>query len=641
MCGIFGWVKFQEPLTDDEIRLSRRALESLSHRGPDATGELITPYLFLGHKRLSIIDLSDNGRQPFEYRELKGVFNGEIYNYIELRQELIRAGVQFRTSTDVEVLFAAFSKWGVKALSRFNGMFAAGIHNQGSDNHFLFRDHLGQKPLYYFLYDGGIVYASEFRAIANLTTFPWVLDYPNFLRYLANGYYAWDSTPVQGIKKLLPGHYIAIHRGNVSLNRFWDSVPGRHKVEVSLQEATEGVEALFDESCAITLRADVNTGIFLSGGVDSSLVLSSCARSVKGLKSFSVSMGESDFDERQFAQEAHSLYGDGDFCAFDLNKNLIQDVLVEAIDTLDEPQADPGFVNNYFIAKMARKHITVALSGAGGDELFYGYLPFKGLRYSGLLNNFPKAFVDFARVMAYQALPGTDTYAGKQFKALSFLGGFPSSDTMMLPLWLSAVTPEELNMLALGNNFGFFSRSGERGTLFDYVTELFDGLDDLTAAQKLAYFYQKVFLPEFICSGIDRASMRSSIEVRCPFLSVPLVEYANSLNDKVKMNQSELKVVLKNILHHRGSTSAFVNRKKQGFTFPLGRWLKTSMRPAIESIFEKDEAIGSLINKKYLGHLWQEHLNGRRNNYRILYNVLVFKTWYSNFNHIRIPSSLS
>jgi len=626
MCGIFGWVKFSGLLTPDQVESSRQATLTLVHRGPDGSGEWLGETVFMGHQRLSIIDLSDAASQPFQDDNGRYVlaFNGEIYNYLELRQELEAKGWRFRTRSDTEVLLYVLAQWGTQGLLRLDGMFAGALHDRKTGRHLLFRDPLGQKPLYFHVYEEGLVYASELRALLNLPQFAWRLDRQAFRRFLTHSYYPWDTTPVVDIEKLLPGCLIEIEGGTVTRHRWWDSVPGADPLDLGMDEAVAEFERLFDRSCALCMRSDVPVGVFLSGGLDSSLVLDGCHAIAPDVQAFSVSMAEQDFDESSKAVVA-AVHVGGRHNVITLDQAALLESFTALMDILDEPHGDPGYVNTFFLSRESRSQITVAVAGDGADELLCGYAPFKGLPVASLLERIPAAAIGLGR-RAADILPGSDSYLTLQFKALSFLQAFPSTRMNRHGLWLSTLHPTDLARLMPKAEAGFFDPMRECGA-FDVAGELRSHAASCSPAQQMLYYYQKVFLPEFVCHHTDRAAMLHSLEVRSPFLSTRLFELVNQLPDRVKLQGSDLKRVLRETLRRRGFPPAVTEQPKQGFTFPIARWLKGHLRGMVDDLADVEAVTSGEVSAPVLQHLVDQHLAGRRNNYRIIYCLIVFKAW--------------
>jgi asparagine synthase (glutamine-hydrolysing) len=637
MCGIFGWVSYHKGLGPEELSRARAATDLLRHRGPDNQGEWYDEQVFMGHRRLNIIDLSSAANQPFEDPSRRYVltFNGEIYNYIEVRADLERLGFTFHTSSDTEVLLTALIHWGLDALKRCDGMYAAAFHDRKTGEHLLLRDPLGQKPLYYRTTDDGVLYASELRSLLSLPQFSWKIDRVAFARYLMQSYYGWDETPIVGVRKLLPGSCLRASRNGVRIERYWDSLPGDCELAVGEDEAVAEFSRLFGESCTRSMRSDVPCGIFLSGGIDSSLVLSFCREANHDIRSVAVGMSEPDYDESGKAETVSNHLGIAHHRMFVMDPQAIDESLTAVFNTIDEPHADPGFVNAHFLARRARELMIVALAGDGGDELFAGYAPFAGLRAASVMRHCPGVML-WLMQSAASAIPANDRYLGLQFKVLAFLQGFPASDAIRFPLWLSAVGLADLRRLCPLLPADFFSHRGEPGSLFGYVEELMGPMRGHTLQQQLLYYYQKVFLPEFVCAHTDRASMQSSLEVRSPFLSLPLIEFANRLPERLKTQRDTLKLLLRKAAARRGFPPEIVGQAKQGFTLPLARWLKSSLRPRAEALLLTDDWTEGLIDRSVVRSFFEEHLADKRNNYRLLYALMVFCAWRQRYPQLQV-----
>jgi len=620
MCGVFGWIKFREDFTDRETRAAQSALRSLVHRGPDAEGKVMDPRLFVGHRRLSILDLSDAANQPFARPGSRALlsFNGEIYDFIELRPELEKLGVEFHTHSDTEVVYWALRHWGTDALARFDGMFAGAWHDRDRDEHILFRDAMGQKPLYYYAYDGGLIYASELRALLAIEGLGWRIDKDSFHRFLANAYYAWDTTPIVGVRKLLPGALLRIRGGNISQEQWWHSVPGEDSIAISPDEAVTETLRLLAESCRITLRSDVPVGVFLSGGIDSTLIYKLVAEAGADLSAFTVTMSEPDYDESAKAREAvAATAGGGRHREFHFNAQVLQSAMTEVLARMDEPHGDPGFINAYAISRAARADITVAIAGDGADELFCGYLPFKAAAPGAALGHLPGPLLSGARSLA-RMLPGSDGYLGLQFKVLSFLNGVGAPPLERFNLWLSTLEESEFDALTV---------SSKGRSFFAFPGQLADGLAGLSPLDQMSYLYQQIFLPEFVCHHTDRAAMLNSLEVRAPFLSTKLIRFANRLPASIRMHDGTLKWPLRTALSRLGFSSGLAKQKKQGFTLPLARWQRRELADDTRGLSGIPELSGDLLNREVLGKILDDHVGGRRNLYRIIHCLQVFCAW--------------
>jgi len=629
MCGLFGFAGFDRALSPAEVKAFEAATATLAHRGPDNQGGWTAGGTYLGHRRLSIIDLSATANQPFQDDSGRHVliYNGEVYNYLELKAELEAEGVPFRTSSDTEVVLEALKRWGRQALNRFDGMFAGAWHDRTLGRTILFRDPLGQKPLYWSEGAGGIAFASELRALLSLPNHPPTLDLGAFHRFMARGYYAWDETPVAGIRKLLPGCLLTIENGRATEERYWDSVPGRDRLDISDIEALDEFDRLFSRSCVQSMRCDVPYGVFLSGGIDSSLVMDYCKQANPHVRAFCVAMGEADFDESAKAETLALHLGIEEFHRFVMGHDSVAECLESALALSDEPHADPGWVNAYFLARSCRPYMTVGLAGDGGDELFAGYAPFAGLRPARVLAALPDGAIA-ALKLAARLVPPSDRYMGLRFKLDSYLRGFPASETERCARWLSALNEDDLARLTGG--------AGATSPFFPSLNQVMAPVAGSSDIQRMLYFYQKMFLPEFVCSHTDRAAMQMGMEVRSPFLSVPLIEFANRLPDRLKIRGGTLKYLLKQAAARRGLPDAILRQKKQGFTFPVARWLKTLLHDRLMGLLANDGWHDGLVDPSEIRHMIDQHLGGRANHYRVLYSLIVFAAWRRRYPALEI-----
>jgi asparagine synthase (glutamine-hydrolysing) len=637
MCGIFGRVSHDKALSPRDIEDCRAAMSGLIHRGPDAEGEWLDSHIYMGHRRLTIIDLSAAANQPFHDESGRYVlsYNGEIYNYLELRRELEQDGVRFRTESDTEVLLASWIRWGEAALTRFDGMFAAALHDRKTRQHYLFRDALGQKPLYYHADQSGVLYASELRSLLSRAGFTWRLDNEAFARYLMNGYYAWDETPILGIKKLLPGCLLRIEHGRAVRRRYWESIPGDDVAPIEEREAVAEFERLFDRSCEIAMRSDVPYGVFLSGGIDSSLVLNACHKSNPAVRSFSVAMGEADFDESDKARLMVSALGASEHNIFTMDQAAVTQAVDDVFANSDEPHGDPGFVNTLFLARACKPHVTVALAGDGGDEMFAGYAPFQGLAPVPWLRAMPSPLMHLFKHMA-AALPQPDGYMSLAFKMKSYLQGFPAKDSLRYSLWLASLDLSQLARICPGLPGEFFSPDGAAGSILAPVAEMMRPVAGRSQQQMLLYYYQKLFLPEFVCMHTDRAAMQAGMEVRSPFLSVPLIEFANRLPDNMKARGPTLKWLPKRVAAKNNLPEEIYRQKKRGFTFPVARWLKGVLKDRMDDLLAPETLPERLVDPGMIMRYRDNHLRGRQNNYRLLYSLMAFQAWRRRYPGVEI-----
>ena len=637
MCGIFGHYNFYSPLTEKDIKDCRSALSLMAHRGPDAYGDWHDAQTYIGHRRLTIIDLSSAANQPFHDSEDRYIlsYNGEIYNYIELKEEMLQKGIAFRTKSDTEVFLAAWKYWGIAALKKLNGMFAAAIFDRKLKQHYLLRDPLGQKPIYYHINEKNLTYSSELRGLLSLKNYSWQLDKEAFARFLMNGYYAWDETPIKGIKKLLPGCILQVTNEKTELIRYWDSIPCKNIANIDKHDAILEFENLFDSSCQLSMRSDVPYGLFLSGGIDSSLVLKSCQKTNPELRSFSVGMSEADFDESEKARLIVNSLGMKEHHIFLMDQTSVLSAVDDVFAHSDEPHGDPGLVNTLFLARSCKPFVTVALAGDGSDELFGGYAPFKGLSPIPWLEALPLPLINLFKNLV-DIFPQPDSYLSTAFKLKSYLQGFPAEDNLRYSLWLASCELSQLAQICSSLPSDFFSPDGKKGTILSPFLNCMKPVIENNRQEMLHYFYQKVFLPEFVCAHTDRASMQTSMEVRSPFLSVPLVEFANQLPPYLKVYGKQLKWLPKQQAKKYGFPSTIYNQRKQGFTFPVARWLKGPLKNRMMHLLSEEMLPHQLVDTIAVLKYREDHLSGRKNNYRILYNLMAFQAWRHRYPDVQI-----
>ena len=433
----------------------------------------------------------------------------------------------------------------------------------------------------------------------------------------------------------MPGCLLKIEHGQAHQIRYWDSVPNTPTTSFDKTGALEEFNRLFETSCNMSMRSDVPYGVFLSGGIDSSLVLQACHKIHPDIRSFSVSMGEKDFDESDKAKLVLDSLKMEKQQHFLMNHDSILKAVNDVFSNSDEPLGDPGFVNTLFLARACKPHVTVALAGDGSDELFGGYAPFKGLAPIPWLRPIPSSILLLIKNLA-TFLPQTDSYLSTAFKIRSYLQGFPSEDSLRYSLWLASCELKQLASISSGLPRDFFSARGETGTILEPIANSMKPALGQDQHQMLHYYYQKVFLPEFVCAHTDRAAMQTSMEVRSPFLSVPLIEFANQLPNNMKVRGQTLKWVLKRAAKENGLPPAIYNQQKQGFTFPVARWLKGPLRKCMTDLLSRESLPAELLDTNAVLQYCNDHLKGKANNYRILYNLMAFQAWRRCYPDVRI-----
>ncbi len=604
MCGIAGYLGQYHPGVLE--RMTRR----LTHRGPDAEGYFRREELGLGlgHRRLSIVDLTD-GAQPMHLPEagLTVIFNGEIYNHVELRKELEAAGHRFQTHhSDTEVLLHGYCAWGEQLPEHLRGMWAFALWDEPRQRLFCSRDRFGKKPFYYFHRQGQFAFASELSALLEHPLAPRELSPIARVKFLAYALLPHPHTPFRDIWKLPPGSNLLVSRGAAPvIQGFWEYqlAPEEGRSEDQL---TEELIAVLRGAVQRRLVADVPVGIFLSGGLDSSTVAALAAEVLGGenLRTFTVGFTEPSFDESEYARRmARHLRSQHHEETLDLDRCL--DCLPEIFDLLDEPQGDASLLPTWLLCRFARREVTVALGGDGGDELFAGYDPFRALAaaeaYSRVV---PRPVHNALRFLA-GLWPASQANLSLDFKIKRTLRGLSYPTPLWNPVWLGALEPSDLQRIT-GTSF-----SPEE--IYSEAIAAWESVPGGSLVERSLQFYTRIYLAEGILPKADRASMMNSLEVRSPFLDFEVAEFARRLPERYKFSRGKTKVLLKAAA--RGLVpEAVLQRKKKGFGMPVAAWLRTGrLRPA---------SVPPTAKK-----LWENHLRGRADERIYLWCELVWQEW--------------
>jgi len=634
MCGIAGFVNPPSVQADKDI-ITKMA-GKIRHRGPDHSGVWLHKNVALGHTRLSVIDLY-SGDQPMSFGEGGPMitYNGEIYNFHELRGELQKKGYHFRTQSDTEVLLASYLHWGRECLGRLNGMFSFAIYDPGNNKLFLARDRMGKKPLYYGVFQEIFLFASELKALLQHPECRPILDRQALLKYLVFEYVPAPDSIVAGVKKLPAGHFLEFDLKNHEVSRpqcYWDCDYRPHPEYASDFEAArrEFLE-IFDRAVKRRLVSDVPLGVFLSGGIDSSAVVAVASRYFDAgkLKTFSIGFEEKSYDESCFIQKVSGHFKT-DHCHEVLTPARLQEVFPALMERLDEPFADPSIIPTYFMSQFTKRHVTVVLGGDGGDELLAGYDPFLAIAPANLWRRIPE-FVRGLVVRAARRLPVSERNISLDFKINRFLRGADSPAVARLALWMGAFSVRELA--------GVLSDAFLRGLDISQESVL---APCFRSSQKLSFkeragitgatrFFSKIYLPDDILVKVDRASMMHSLEVRSPFMDRELVEFTNGLPMDFKLRRFTRKYLLKKAMDGL-LPREIVDRKKKGFGIPVAAWLKASLRPMMKEYLHPDRLKAQgIFNPHYVSRLITEHLSGHRNHGKSLWTLLVFQHWLKNW----------
>ncbi|HEY2548316.1 MAG TPA: asparagine synthase (glutamine-hydrolyzing) [Candidatus Acidoferrum sp.] len=565
MCGIAGFTHKNWAPEPERIE---RATATLAHRGPDQRGVFRSSILSMGATRLKIIDLQ-GGDQPIvtEDGDTAIVFNGEIYNHPELRVELEKLGHRFHSHSDTETVLHAFVEWDTHCFSRLRGMFAIALWKKSVRRLVLARDRMGIKPLYIARHGEDIFFGSELKTIFAHPEFERRLSMAGLDCYLSLNYVPCPWTLVEGIEKLAPGQWLEWVDGATCVESYW-SLPAGPVRERSLGAACEELDSLLQQSVREHMVSDVPLGLWLSGGVDSSTVLHYAAEvSSRPIKTLSVSFLGRSFDETEYIRSAAKKYGT-DHQEFDLNGGTdLRGAIEEFAYYSDEPSSDAGGLPVWFLSKMSRTEVTVALSGEGADELFGGYLTYRADELARAMRRLPKWSLRAGLGVA-RMLPVSDDKISREYMMKRFLAGSLMAPEYAHVYWNGTFSVDEVRAL---------SAMALPSSLNHVLGELRDVAGKSDGVSSFLWWDQKYFLPDDILNKVDRMSMAHSLEVRPPFLDHRIVEFAATLPSVLKIQGSRQKVVLKELMKDR-LPEAILTRKKVGFDIPAHEWLRGPLR---------------------------------------------------------------
>ncbi|MDX2267469.1 MAG: asparagine synthase (glutamine-hydrolyzing) [Bryobacter sp.] len=617
MCGISGFTHLASPAPPGRMLASTRTLH---HRGPDQQGVYENQWVSLGAVRLKIIDLG-TGNQPVTSPDGRAtiVFNGEVYNYKELRRDLQAKGARFLTQSDTEVVLAAFRAWGTQAFAKLRGMFAFAIWDETEEALHIVRDRMGIKPLYYFRKGGDLYFASELKALLAHPEIPRRLCPAGLSYFLRLNYIPQPYTLVEGIHKLTPGCYLRWAKGELTQETYWRL--SLQPKPASLPQATEELELLLTASIREHLISDVPLGVWASGGLDSTTILHYASDFVPHLKTFSVSFAGRTFDESPWFREVAKHYGT-DHHEFDVNPDAgLADAIEQMAYFSDEPSADAGALPVWFLSRLSRQHVTVALSGEGADELFAGYQTYLADRYAGYARFVPSPLRRLA-LAAAERLPVSDDKISFEYKLKRFLAG-------------SLLSPAEAHLYWNGTNSATTAAALAPGIAPAKLAELYRGNAAGTLNAHLACD-QLHYLPEDILYKCDRMSMAHSLEVRPPFLDHRIVEFAARLPEDFKLRKGSLKFVLRELMKDKLPASV-LQRPKQGFDIPTHHWFRTILKPLLlATVNEKAVQASGVFAWPAVSNLLEQHLERRANHGYSLWGLLTLFLWMKQWK-IEIP----
>ena len=598
----------------------------MTHRGPDEKGTFYENGVSLGIRRLRIIDL-ETGTQPIfnEDRSKVIVFNGEIYNFLELRDELVDLGHIFKSVSDTEVVLHAYEEWGVKCLNRFNGMFGIAIYDREKKKAFLARDRLGIKPLFYSFFNGVFRFSSELRAFTSDTSFSKEIDPLALDCYLSFGYVVSPRTIYKHAMRLSAGHYLEFDRSEeLRINKYWD-VPVEIDVNWTEQEALEEFKTKFRKAVRLRLISDVPLGAFLSGGIDSSAVVGQMATLESApIQTFSIGFETRGYDELGYAKavanQHHTQHRE-----FILSPDL-SEIGEEVLNSLDEPLADSSIIPTFLISKMSRKYVTVALSGDGGDELFGGYDQYMADRIVSPFKGLPMPFFKFIQ-MATNRIHFSNQKKGLVNKIKRLSVGLTEDPSLRHLRWMLYM-PHKLKQKLYTPEMKKVLR--EIDSPYAHIQQYFERYPQNSDWELLTGVDLKMWISDDILSKVDRMSMLNSLEVRVPFLDHEVVEFVTQLPPRIRFQNGTQKGFCKTALKDLLSSEVLSRKEKQGFSFPLRIWAQDSLCEKLELSEFFDKSFGGRFETKGMETILDNRQTGS-NGVHLRWLLLILFKWHANF----------
>jgi asparagine synthase (glutamine-hydrolysing) len=629
MCGIAGFIDFNKNSTKTILR---EMTDALVHRGPDDSGctfvENYDNQIGLGHRRLSVLDLSKHGHQPMSFDNCEIVYNGEVYNFKEIRKELENYNYKFDSDTDTEVILKAYHKWGIKAVNKFNGMFAICIYDKSKEKIILIRDRAGIKPHYWYWKDNLFMFASELKSFHKHKYFNKIINKDALALYLQYGYILQPYTIFKNTYKLRSGHYLEVDLKTKKIAdiTYWNVIDfyNKPKLNISENDAIIQMEQLLKSAFEYRMIADVSVGVFLSGGYDSSIVtaLLQYYRTEK-INTFTIGFYEKGFDESPYAKQVAEYLGTNHTEYYCTQKDAIE-IIPKLVEIYDEPFGDSSAIPTALVSQLARKDVTVCLSADGGDETFAGYDKYiKTLKYHQKIRCIPK-FVRKALSLVLgrvniKMIPYSNKIGNFETKFEKIINLLNTDDPVSVMKYLTQpYTSKEVKKLLLDDVF-------EQKTNFDNFNFINNKDDEIN--QMLAIDYQ-TYLVDDILTKVDRATMSVSLEGREPLLDYRIIEFVAQLPAKMKFRNGDRKWILKEIAH-KFLPKEIMDRPKKGFSVPIADWFKDELKEYF-LYYLNEERLNreGFFNSKEVVAQRDKYLSGYKENVERLWFLLIFEMWY-------------
>lgn len=628
MCGIAGWINLEQSNSKDHTEAVLHSMcASIVHRGPDSEGIWMDDTVALGMRRLSIIDLHTGDQPVFsEDRSIVVMMNGELYNYREVRDSLEKRGHKFVTQTDTEIVPHLYQEYGEDLVDHINGMFAIALWDTRKKKLVIARDRFGEKPLYYGVFDGKLLYASEPKALLAHPSVKADLDLDALRHYLSFDYVPAPHSIYKGISKLPAAHVMTVENGEVRTRRYWNLTWNKNGHKPTLKQAAGELRGLLSDAVGMRLVADVPLGILLSGGVDSSAVAAFAVQhATEKVKTFSIGFEEDSFDESRYARQVAHYLGTEHYEAT-LSVETAADLISEIGSWLDEPLSDGSLIPTFMLARFVRHHVTVALGGDGGDELFAGYPMYYGHKVANWYSAVPRLVRSGMIEQVVKRLPVSTKNLSFEYRAKRFVRSSNYDSITRHHSWFGSFTIDEQESLLTPD-----VREQASADIYRGARELLTICDARNEIEQMQYLDINFYMAEDILTKVDRAAMAVSLETRAPFLDPRIGQFAATVPLEYKLHGSKGKYILKKSLEGL-LPNEILHRRKKGFGIPIADWLKGRLNPLMHDLLApqrlKEQGI---FEPAYVAALIAEHERGIASHHKQLWTLLVFQLWYERF----------
>jgi len=601
--------------------------ESIVHRGPNSEGIWMDDSVALGMRRLSIIDLHTGDQPVFnEDRSVIVMMNGELYNYREVRSDLEKKGHKFTTKSDTEILPHLYEEYGENLVDHLNGMYAFSLWDTRKKKLIIARDRFGEKPLYYGVFGGKLLWASEPKALLAHPAVNPEINLDALRQYLSYDYVPAPNSIYKGISKLPAAHIMTVESGSISIRRYWNQTFEKDVRKQSIETSAAELNELLADAVKMRLVADVPLGILLSGGIDSSTVAAFAVRqSAERVRTFSIGFEEDSFDESKYARMV-AKHLDTEHYEEKLSASTAGDLISEIGDWLDEPLSDGSLIPTYLLARFVRRHVTVALGGDGGDEIFAGYPMYFAHKVAKTYTSIPRFLRAGLIEPAVRRLPVSTKNMSFDFKAKRFIRAANFDTVKRHHSWFGSFSLDEQEQLLTHDIL-----AASDGDIYRAPREMLGLCDAADEIEQMQFLDMNFYMAEDILTKVDRAAMAVSLETRAPFLDPRIAQFAASLPLEYKLKGSNGKHILKRSVEHM-LPRAILDRPKKGFGIPIAEWLKGRLNPLMHDLLAADRLkVQGLFVPDHVDRLMLEHETGRASHHKQLWTLLVFQLWYDRF----------